>query len=365
MTDPQHDFWSPLLASPGGGVPVALRLLSKGGRPFLALPAAARPALAVLTLYPAQSARARAAKRILGWLIRCGVSAGTMPARVMVDPGDPFIACLASVAGLNPGAVPACGILAGNPGSAGRRFVVLLFDRAGRPAAVVKAGLTSEARALIRTEASFLDQIVGRLAGIPVTRTRFEGERATALALDFFPGGPTLPDHEASLPALLRPWVDRKRTLPIESAPEWRRLAAVAATDRLWPGLAAAVRGRAVHPAVTHGDLTPWNIRVSPGGVWTVLDWERGVLDGIPAWDWFHYLVQVAILVERRNLAGLVDRAEELLAAPAFRQYAAEAGITGCERELFLAYLLHSVEVIRPTEGRAITRELLNAMAAR
>ena len=40
-------------------------------------------------------------------------------------------------------------------------------------------------------------------------------------------------------------------------------------------------------------------------------------------------------------------------------------GIVGCERELVLAYLLHMVEVIKPSEGLAPMRELLHALAAR
>jgi hypothetical protein len=40
------------------------------------------------------------------------------------------------------------------------------------------------------------------------------------------------------------------------------------------------------------------------------------------------------------------------------------AGIVGCERELVLAYLLHSVEVIKPSEGLAPTRALLQALAS-
>ena len=39
------------------------------------------------------------------------------------------------------------------------------------------------------------------------------------------------------------------------------------------------------------------------------------------------------------------------------------AGIAGCERELVLAYLLHVVEVIKPSEGLAPTRDLLHALS--
>lgn len=96
-----------------------------------------------------------------------------------------------------------------------------------------------------------------------------------------------------------------------------------------------------------------------------MLDWERGELAGIPGWDWFHYVLQPAILVERLPVAGLVQRMEGLLRSEAFLAYAERAGIRGCERELALAYLIHAAEVIKPAEGLAATNELRRALAAR
>ena len=124
--------------------------------------------------------------------------------------------------------------------------------------------------------------------------------------------------------------------------------------------------GRTVPATLQHGDFAPWNIKVSPAsGAWTVLDWERGELAGIPGWDWFHYVLQPAILVERLPVAGLVQRMEGLLRSEAFLAYAERAGIRGCERELALAYLIHAAEVIKPAEGLAATNELRRALAAR
>ena len=103
---------------------------------------------------------------------------------------------------------------------------------------------------------------------------------------------------------------------------------------------------------------------MSPAGAWTVLDWERGELTGIPGWDWFHYVIQSAILVGHLPTSALVQRVEDLLGSEAFQQYAVRGGIVGCERELALAYLLHVVEVIKPSEGLTPTRDLLRALSA-
>jgi hypothetical protein len=117
--------------------------------------------------------------------------------------------------------------------------------------------------------------------------------------------------------------------------------------------------------ALCHGDFAPWNVRVSPSGVWMALDWERGDWKGLPAWDWFHYHVQKAILVRHQPVAWLVTSLEALLADDPFQAYAQAAGIIGKERALALLYLLYQTEVIRPSEGLAVTRDLLNQLASR
>jgi hypothetical protein len=96
-----------------------------------------------------------------------------------------------------------------------------------------------------------------------------------------------------------------------------------------------------------------------------VLDWERGRLRGIPAWDWFHYLVQTAVLVRKQPTAAVLERIDELLGSAAFKGYAHAAEITGFERELFIAYVLYVLHVIRPAEGLEQVRQLVEAAIKR
>jgi hypothetical protein len=358
-------FWNELF-SPGGdeGATVRLRVLRKQGQPFLALPARGRAAVAALSLYPAQTGRARAAKTLLGWLLRAGAGVGTEWVSLTISRADSFVEFLSSLVGAGRSGVPGLGILAGNPGSTGRRFVVLVLDAHQRPVAVAKAGLSEQAKALVRKEQSFLAAAAGK-PGVPRLRGTFQSSRLEALALDYIAGDTPRPRQEGALPALLWPWVDAKRTVTLSETAEWRRLEPAAeGGGGLWPALARRLAGRALHPAIAHGDLAPWNIKVSPQGHWTALDWERGQETGIAGWDWFHYVIQPAMLVEHRSLGGLVERVGKLLASEPFQRYAAHTGIAGFERELVLAYLLHSAEVIKPAEGLPQTRELIRALAA-
>ena len=50
-------------------------------------------------------------------------------------------------------------------------------------------------------------------------------------------------------------------------------------------------------------DIELEQITVRPqDGSWVVLDWERGEPEGLPGWDWFHYVVQTGVLVEGLSL---------------------------------------------------------------
>ncbi len=394
-------FWEELFVAKAGDGDVArveMRAVSKLGQPFLLLPCRRHAARTVLSLYPAQTPRARAAKVVLSWLVRAGANLGTKPISLAISPHEAFAVFLTSLAaGARPGTgaatlasagaggpfttrrrsdvaapgdgraqgLPTLGILAGNPASDGQRFLLLVFNASQEPVAVVKAGLNERARLLIQEEESFLAMVPPRTSGVPRLRATFQRPDLRALALDYFAGDSPRPRDEGALPVLLASWVDPQRTLVVADTPGWARLESAASASEWFAPLAGQLRNRAIHPAIQHGDMAPWNIKVSPAGAWTVLDWERGELVGIPGWDWFHYVIQPAILVEHLPAAELVRRVEGLLGSDAFKVYATRSGIIGCERELVLAYLLHAVEVIRPSEGLAATRDLLRALAAR
>ena len=365
---PRSNFWEALFpepAEPGQCAWVEMRLLHKDGRPFLLLPGQSRPAAATLELYPAQTSRARAARTLLRWLLRASLPLGTAKVALAVSSADLFVKFLAARAGAPTLGVPTLGILAGNPASDGQRLLVLVFDARQQPVAVVKVGLSPQAKGLIEKEASFLGSVPTGTPGVPKLRATFESPRLRALALDFFPGDSPRPQDEAALPPLLESWVDPNRTVAVSDTLDWARLEKTVSGSSLFPVLAKQLCGHTVGSALHHGDLAPWNIRVSPAGSWTVLDWERGELTGIPGWDWFHYVIQSAILVGRLPTPALIQRVDTLLNSAAFRRYAARAGIVDCVRELVLAYLLHTVEVIKPSEGLPSSRGLMRALAVR
>jgi hypothetical protein len=276
-----------------------------------------------------------------------------------------FTRFLASLCGQGVAGLPRFGVLAGNAATPGQRFILLLFDIQARPVAVVKAGLSDRARELVGREERFLSAVPESSLGIPRLSASFEGPGRRAFALDFFAGQSPDTDDRESLPRLLRSWVDTNRQIPIAQTRSWRELKRGCLQNPVFAAVAKKLETGSVAAAIVHGDLAPWNIKVLANGDWMALDWERGDLEGLPGWDWFHYVIQPAILVRRETATATADRLERLFGEAAFQDYARLAGIAGLERALALACLLHHNEVIRPSEGRDQGRALLELLAAR
>lgn len=361
-------FWQLLFAPEASTHPptaVAMKLLTKRGNPLLLLPHPPHLATIGLELYPAQTPRSRLARSLAGWALQARLPLGVKSVRVNLSPDDPFVLWLAGLAHVAPGGIPQFAVLAGNPNSPGQRLILMLFDPAGRPAAVVKAGVTEAARKLIEQEQQFLASAPTGVPGIPPLRGTFANTKLRAMALDFLPGrSPQAPD-EHILPQVLGNWLRPQQRVVFTDTRVWRELSATGADHPVFKSLAVSLRNQSGSGALCHGDFASWNVRVSPSGDWMALDWERGDLNGLPAWDWFHYVIQKSILVQHQPVAALATSLEALLAGNEFKTYARAAGIIGHERSLVLFYLLYQAEVIRPSEGLAATCDLLSQLAAR
>jgi hypothetical protein len=339
-------------------------LLKKHGRPLLLLPKDKTSAAATFALYPAQTAKARLIRACLQRSARLGLPIGPR-VELRLAANDQLVhfllSCVRSTnsAGQHAFEVPTFGILAGNPASPAQRFLILLFDQRQQPVAVVKTGLNIEARGLVEREREFLQRAPANTRALPRLRGAFHNDRIDAFAVDFVPGDSPNPTDRPHVAELLSAWLDTNKISRLSDFAEWKALENAVPTDvRAEIGL-DRLRDHVVRPCLYHGDFAPWNIKVAPDtGKWTVLDWERGQIAGIPGWDWFHFYLQNAILVERLNSHDLVHRAEDILQAAEFQTYARLAQIVGIEGALMAAYLMHIARVINPSEGREAAEQL-------
>lgn len=359
MSDWAHLFRE--RAEDGDTETLRFRSLRRNRLEWLILPAAPGVAERALTLYPAQRRLARVAKRALGLALRLKVPFKAQTLQVSL--ATPFAIFLRSIAG-TANEMPPFALLTGNPSVPGRRFTLLLFSSDGTPVAVVKAGLTQEARALIRKETAFVLEH-SSVAGVPPLLGTLESEQISAFATNYFDGEAPTAEPPCDLDVFLRRWVNFDETVRVADLRVWRTLLAAIADSPLLINFAGRLGGARVHPTVWHGDFAPWNIRISPDGKWAVFDWETGDVRGIPGWDWVHYIVSSGILIRRLETDALLMQLDALLKSDRFRAFAQETGISGFENEVLQTYLLYRHRIQQPVQGREQTASLLHAVIAR
>ena len=359
--------WEELFPPPGNsndGARLKLKLLRRNGVPLLLVPENPHAARAALTLYPAQSWRARLARRAVSALLLFSATPGAEVVEIRLDPDLPFARFLRATTTAPEDLTFA--MLLGNPRVAGRRFVLLIFGAAGQPVRVVKAGVGTKAGALIHREAGFLKSHPPELLQAPVVVGEFQADGIAAVALEYI-SGPT-PDLNNTDPVLriLGSWLQRDKRVRFEELPVAKRLHAASPFEKAMRWMFDCLRDATFHPALHHGDFAPWNIRVEPATRrWRVLDWERGESIGPPAWDWFHFVIQPAVLVRHASPAAIIHRVGELRQSPAFRSYASEAKIGPVVDSLLLGYLLYCRDVVQQAEGMSTINGLIELLSRR
>jgi hypothetical protein len=245
------------------------------------------------------------------------------------------------------------------------RLVLLLRDAGGHPIRVVKVGLDPAGRAATEREAALLSNLPKDVIGCTGLTGRFSSATLSAFATAFFSGESL--DTDLGIEKLFHDWLNDAPPEPIENLAIWRELQSVAKGAGLpqWPMLRDALAGQMVRTTIYHGDFAPWNVRMTNLETIRAFDWERGHLKGIPAWDWFHFIVQTSILVKRYSPERVAAELEQLVLSPRFKQYASDAGISEIIEPLLLAYLLEQKLIVRPMEGSAQTERLFRLLWAK
>lgn len=341
-----------------------LRLMRKHGQPLLLLPTQRPAADIALSLYPAQSWKAKIARAGLGLMQKAGLLPGTSPVNVQLDLDSPFTRFLCP-SGQRAEEL-SFAMLLGNPYTAGRRFVLLVFDGNGKPLRVVKAGTGSErSLELIRNEADFLQSVPPAILHSPALRDTFAAEGLAALAMDYASGPTPKLGDDSAVPGLLESWISREATVRFGDLPLARRFATGACPDAPTQRVLTRLNQLSFHPAIHHGDFAPWNIRIEPGTQrWLILDWERGEPAGPPAWDWFHFVIQPEVLVRRASPETILKQFETFRRQPRFIRYAALAGIQADVDLLLLGYVLYCRDITRQTEGMPTIEALAELLLA-
>jgi len=341
------------------------RLIWRRRRPFLLLPTSATDVRVSLELYSAQRKRAKIWRAMLPMLFQTPAASLFQRVRFPADANAEIIRFLSEQSGVPVEQMRAPAIKFGGMELQKSRLVLLACDQTSRPVKVIKLGLDAAGRAATEREADLLDQLPANTLGCIRATGRLSTPKMFAFATAYFPGAS--PENDAGMEMLFHSWLNLEPAAPIESLAAWHELETdvAGAEPAAWRVLRAALAGKKVRSTLHHGDFAPWNIRAINSQNLQAFDWERGRLAGVPGWDWFHFIVQTAILARRHSVERVAAEVEELLQSPRFEKYAAAAGISEIVQPLVLAYLLHHRWVVKPLEGGGTVTQLQHLLAER
>jgi hypothetical protein len=296
---------------PGRSTHVFLRL--PDGRGYLLPAESARAFRSGLDLYPAQAAKARAAKGALRSLSYLGLKA---PGIARMHLGDPDTGCgvLQTLREVFARKDLVFAVSLGTPGPH-RKPVLKVMTASGEVLGFAKVGWDEVTRALVQNEARVLQMLRDWELPFGVPRVLYAGDNgAHTLCVQTPLLGRVLPaprelttEYVETLCALARKGLARRpldesrfwkriieRGQRIENA-YWRRVLhrALEAIHEDW-------RDREVPFHFAHGDFAPWNVLWADRRLF-LLDWEYAQEEAPAGYDLFHFLVQTARLLENRD----------------------------------------------------------------
>ena len=334
------------------------RLVRRKKRPFLLLPEKSGSSSDSFQLYSAHRPLAKLWRSLIPLLLRTPLTKFYGRVTIEADSDSEFVQFLAQQSGLPAAQLTSPAIKFGGVVGKTKRLVLLLCDAGGHPIRVIKVGLDPAGRAATEREAVLLSCLPKGVIGCTGITGRFSSDTLSAFATAYFSGASL--DTDLGIEKLFHDWLNAAPPEPIMTLAIWRELRSVAKGAGLpqWPILRDALAQQAVRTTIYHGDFAPWNVRMTNLENIRAFDWERGHLKGIPAWDWFHFIIQTSILVKRYSPERVAAELEQLVHSPRFKKYASDAGISEIVEPLLLAYLLEQKLIVRPLEGNEQTDQL-------
>jgi hypothetical protein len=250
-----------------------------------------------------------------------------------------------------------------------QKLTMQVLSADGRILAFAKVAETPRARDLLTNELRMLRLLTSTAVAEMVPQEVGQFEQAQCSVIVISPVGGTVPGNELDtchwsfVSALIRPeTMDLGAWLVDHTDVGTRASAASSAPPRVLRSaerLFEASRGLTFHAAVVHGDFAPWNMR-RDGSSLRVFDWELGYELGPPAWDIFHFLVQVGGLVYRRSAVRILADIHAVFRGPSACEYLRAAGIASNSLPILLAAYL--VAMLKGTREAGATTSPLHEL---
>ena len=302
---------------------------------LLALPKERHLALATLSLYQPQARKARCLVACVRLLIRYSLHTLFLPSRCFSFGGNGPIAELrANDAGF--------GFLLGNPASKVRR--VILARKTGSEIVIDKIGLSLSARKSVSSEVEIMRSLPDELPGLLKIRQSGANDHWSFYACPLVDGKSPEKRHDDLVVSIIRRWFDFAQKKALIDTEQWSAICEFMEGIELEKGNRLLGEGKDVEVmmGIHHGDFTPWNVKITSERKIVVIDWEYGSCSAPAAWDWIHYLLQRASLVDQLSAADTLEVCRDWANTAQGKDFMAQAGWGGNVELCIGSYLVYS-----------------------
>lgn len=332
MTDDQAMRQVLGVIEPAAGV---MGLVGKNGRMLMALPMDRGAAGRTLRLYQPQRRAAKAMVAVLRVAVATGIHRRVLP---VLDVRAGRMALTPAMPEVIPGT---CGVMFGSPEHRVRRAIASFQTMDGWEVAKVAFG--AEGREVIQSEASVLRSLPQHTPGATAPLGVHYGPDIALMRMPYFRGRVLRQGDSVDAIALLESWRSGLPAVPITEFDEWSFIVAALSSRQQGSAALAQLSQKRLSPGIRHGDFTRWNLLRTTSRGLIVLDWEWGVVRGMPGMDLVHFFAQDARLVNRLSPAEVIRTVERRLQSDDCRSYLEKCGWQGDVRSAILASIAFTV----------------------
>lgn len=308
--------------------------IKRDGYLLLALPRDAVAARATLGLYHPQANIAKLLVWVIGIMVRLRLHTLLPRIELTIRSVSPLARMLD-----DPGSI---GFLLGNPSAQSRRAITL--HRKNENLFVDKLGIGGGARELVIKELEHIRGLPENHVALPEVVDQDISDKWASYATHYLDGKSPGKSDDAMVIVVLQNWLEKSESIILNETRQWQQMVDYAEANQvgnIWSRLQKA----AVIPVkvgVFHGDFAPWNVKVLSSGSVYVMDWELGCADGPAGWDWVHYIIQRATLVDHHGPSKVLDECRKWAKSQEGKEFLEKAG-WGVELEHWLgSYLVYS-----------------------
>ncbi len=236
------------------------------------------------------------------------------------------------------------GVLLGNPNNSARRAIVFQEFRGVK--LVTKLGTSVEAKNAVTLETQNLESLPEDLQGVPNLVEVNNEENWASYTTTWVDGSSPKQSDVPAILDFLNSWRIGAEAQSLNSLPVWNDLVSEVTCEDEIEFLKVAGEC-VVSESIVHGDFTPWNLKIDTKGNINVLDWECYRRGGAAGWDWAHYFVQSALLVDKGDAEEVLKRAYEWGNSVQGREYLKRTGWGRNVNAWIGTYLLYKDHVLK------------------